>query len=128
MLHLKFMAPDKVLFKGEIDHLVAKTIDGDVAIYNNHIGLVTSLDISVLKLVLNDNSVMKFTISGGYLHVDNNQIVILTKSGENLKNIDRKKAEIKKQKIEEMMKTTSNNSELEKLEVRLKKQLNRINQ
>ena len=53
-LYLKVVTPDKLFFEGEIDMLVARTIEGDVGILLNHSPLVTILDIGrlVIKLSL----------------------------------------------------------------------------
>lgn len=125
MLDVKFMAPDKTLYNGTADHIVAKSTDGEFAIYVNHINIIANLEISQLKIVDNNLNNHIFTISGGYLFLENNKLTILTKSAENLENIDVRKAEEKRKKLEELISSgTSTSSEI--LELKLKKQLNRI--
>lgn len=127
MINIKFMAPDKVLFQGEADHLVARSTIGEYAIYQDHINIVTTLDISKVKIVDLNNINHEFTVSGGYLYFENNTATILTKAGENLENIDVRKAQIKKEKIEKLI-SLGNNNDIKALELDLKKQINRINQ
>lgn len=127
MINIKFMAPDKVLFEGEADHLVARSTLGEYAIYQNHINIVTTLDISKVKIVDLNQKVHEFTVSGGYLYFENNTATILTKAGENLENIDVRKAQLKKERIEKLM-ASGKDADLKTLELDLKKQLNRINQ
>lgn len=129
MINIKFMAPDKTLYLGEADHLVARSTVGEYAIYQNHISIVTTLDISKIKIVDLKGENHEFTISGGYLYFANNQATILTKAGENLKNIDVRKAKMKKEKIEQLLASGSEiDSQIKSLELDLKKQINRITQ
>lgn len=127
MINVKFMAPDKVLYQGEADHLVARSTLGEYAIYKDHIAIVTTLDISKVKIVDLEGKDHEFTVSGGYLYFENNTATILTKAGENLENIDIRKAEIKKEKIEKLLKA-GGDADIKSLELDLKKQINRINQ
>ena len=126
MLKVKFMAPDKTLYNGEADHVVARSTEGEYAIYKDHINIITNLDISKLKIIDRNNKEHIFTISGGYLFLENNVLTILTKSAENLENIDIRKAEEKARQIEKMLKQTGD-KDLKSLELDLKKQINRIN-
>lgn len=127
MINVKFMAPDKVLYKGPADHIVARSTEGELAIYTDHINIITTLDISKVKIVDDKNKDHEFTVSGGYMYFENNQLTILTKAGENLENIDVKKAEAKKAQIEKML-AAGKDTDIKGLELDLKKQINRINQ
>ena len=76
-LYLKVVTPDKLFFEGEIDMLVARTIEGDVGILLNHSPLVTILDIG--RLVIKDGDERKIAAcAGGYIDVRNNNITVVS--------------------------------------------------
>ena len=96
-LYLKVVTPDKLFFEGEIDMLVARTIEGDVGILLNHSPLVTILDIG--RLVIKDGDERKVAAcAGGYIDVRNNNITVVSDACEWEDEIDINRAERAKER------------------------------
>ena len=96
-LYLKVVTPDKLFFEGEIDMLVARTIEGDVGILLNHSPLVTILDIG--RLVIKNGDERKVAAcAGGYIDVRNNNITVVSDACEWEDEIDINRAERAKER------------------------------
>lgn len=123
-LYLKVVTPDKFFFEGEIDMLVARTIEGDVGILLNHSPLVTILDIG--RLVIKDGDERKVAAcAGGYIDVRNNNITVVSDACEWEDEIDINRAERAKERASK--KLEDKDTDTFKAELALKKAINRIN-
>lgn len=123
-LYLKVVTPDKLFFKGEIDMLVARTIEGDVGILLNHSPLVTILDIG--RLVIKNGDERKVAAcAGGYIDVRNNNITVVSDACEWEDEIDINRAERAKERASK--KLEDKDTDTFKAELALKKAINRIN-
>lgn len=123
-LYLKVVTPDKLFFEGEIDMLVARTIEGDVGILLNHSPLVTILDIG--RLVIKDGDERKIAAcAGGYIDVRNNNITVVSDACEWEEEIDLNRAEIAKERASKRLEDKG--TDTFKAELALKKAINRIN-
>ena len=123
-LYLKVVTPDKLFFEGEIDMLVARTIEGDVGILLNHSPLVTILDIG--RLVIKDGDERKVAAcAGGYIDVRNNNITVVSDACEWEDEIDINRAERAKERANK--KLEDKDTDTFKAELALKKAINRIN-
>lgn len=123
-LYLKVVTPDKLFFEGEIEMLVARTIEGDVGILLNHSPLVTILDIG--RLVIKDGDERKVAAcAGGYIDVRNNNITVVSDACEWEDEIDINRAERAKERASK--KLEDKDTDTFKAELALKKAINRIN-
>ncbi len=123
-LYLKVVTPDKLFFEGEIDMLVARTIEGDVGILLNHSPLVTILDIG--RLVIKDGDERKIAAcAGGYIDVRNNNITVVSDACEWEEEIDLNRAERAKERASKRLEDKG--TDTFKAELALKKAINRIN-
>lgn len=123
-LYLKVVTPDKLFFEGDIDMLVARTIEGDVGILLNHSPLVTILDIG--RLVIKDGDERKIAAcAGGYIDVRNNNITVVSDACEWEEEIDLNRAERAKERASKRLEDKG--TDTFKAELALKKAINRIN-
>lgn len=123
-LYLKVVTPDKLFFEGDIDMLVARTIEGDVGILLNHSPLVTILDIG--RIVIKDGDERKVAAcAGGYIDVRNNNITVVSDACEWEDEIDINRAERAKERASK--KLEDKDTDTFKAELALKKAINRIN-
>ena len=123
-LYLKVVTPDKLFFEGDIDMLVARTIEGDVGILLNHSPLVTILDIG--RLVIKNGDERKVAAcAGGYIDVRNNNITVVSDACEWEDEIDINRAERAKERASKRLE--DKDTDTFKAELALKKAINRIN-
>ena len=125
--NLKFMTPSKKLWDGQINKLLVRAITGDMEILANHMAIVTSLEISVVKIFA-DNEWHRFTIDGGYLQFIDNEATLLSNIGENVKDLNVSEIEMKVNKDRKLLEQAqaSDESLINMQEFELKKQLNRL--
>lgn len=76
MLHVSVISPERVLFEGETDSLVAPAFDGEVGVLTGHAAMVTLLGSGELRL--GSPVAHRFHVEGGFLQVAANQVRVVT--------------------------------------------------
>ena len=86
-MHLKLITHDNIVFDDDVSEIYTKGVDGEFGILENHVPVMSALDVGVTKVV-KDNQTMMFTTMGGILQFSDNDAVILTDVAESSTNID----------------------------------------
>jgi len=81
MLKVSVISPEKTLFEGEVDGLVAPAYDGEVGILPQHAPMMTLLGKGELRLGTG-GSAGRFRVNGGFLQVIHDQVRVVTESAE----------------------------------------------
>lgn len=126
MLHVKIVTPNGLYKECDADSVNARSVEGQFGILPNHVPLVAMLDISKLEIVKN-NEKNNYAIAGGIFHLKDNQVYILTDSIEGESEIDAERAKRAKERAEKRLAEKSENINLKRAEISLKKAINRIN-
>lgn len=81
MLTVSVVSPERVLFEGEADSVVAPAYDGEVGILQKHAPMVALLGRGELR-VTTGGSVKRFTVEGGFVQVADDQVHVVTERAE----------------------------------------------
>jgi F-type H+-transporting ATPase subunit epsilon len=81
MLTVSVVSPERTLFEGEAESIVAPAFDGQVGILTNHAPMLTLLGTGELRLSASGGD-RKFTVSGGFLEVADNRVRVVTERAE----------------------------------------------
>lgn len=77
MLTVSVVSPERTLYEGEAESIVAPAFDGQVGILTNHAPMLTLLGTGELRLTASSGD-RKFTVSGGFLEVADNRVRVVT--------------------------------------------------
>ena len=76
----QFVRPDRLLFEGEVDHLVIVAESGELGVWPSHAPTIVALGDGVVRLHLpkeQGGELVKIIVSGGYAEVANNTVIVL---------------------------------------------------
>lgn len=73
---LQIMAMDRLVYEGDVDHVMAKGTEGYLGVLAHHAPLVTELDKGELEITVG-GAKRRFKLEGGLLEVGGNSAVIL---------------------------------------------------
>jgi F-type H+-transporting ATPase subunit epsilon len=76
MLRVSVISPERILFEGEADMVVAPAFDGEVGILAGHAPMMTLLGSGTLRL--GGAAERRFTVSGGFLQVADDEVRVVT--------------------------------------------------
>ncbi len=103
----EIVTPEKIVYTNEVEMVIAPTLQGEIGILPLHAPLVTVLQPGELRVRYNDNrDVEWFAISGGYLQVHEDKVIVLADNAEHASRIDVERArqarEILSQRMREL--------------------------
>ncbi len=72
-VEIHLVTPEREVWTGQVQMLIAHGVDGDVGILGGHAPLLVQLEIAPLRLQLDDGSWMVAVVDGGFLHVSTDE-------------------------------------------------------
>jgi F-type H+-transporting ATPase subunit epsilon len=72
-LEVHLVTPEREVWTGEVQMLIAHGTDGDVGILGGHAPLLVQLEIAPLRLELGDGTWLRAVVDGGFLHVSTDE-------------------------------------------------------
>jgi F-type H+-transporting ATPase subunit epsilon len=100
---LSIGTPDGLLFSGEVERVVCRSITGDLAILAGHMNYCTALGMGEAHIVLPDGQTKRAACIGGMLTMMNGSCSLLATTWEWADEIDKERAERAKKKAEEKL-------------------------
>ena len=110
-LTLEIITPEKVVYKDDVDEVVALTTNGEIAILPNHVDLLTQ--VSPGELIVKKGSNQQYlAITGGFLEISDNKISILADYAIKAQDIEVARAQEAKRRAEKLMEEKTSDNDL----------------
>lgn len=98
-MHLKLITHDRIVFDEDVNEIYTRGVDGEFGILENHVPIMTALEVGVTKAVQGDK-IKLFTTMGGLFQFKDNDAIILTDNAESGSDIDVARAKAAKERAE----------------------------
>lgn len=100
---LRIGTPDGLLFEGDVERVMCRSITGDLAILAGHSNYCTALGMGEAYIVLEDGTKKVACCIGGMLSMMDGECHLLATTWEWADDIDKERAEMAKKKAEETL-------------------------
>ncbi|MBT4277225.1 F0F1 ATP synthase subunit epsilon [Candidatus Falkowbacteria bacterium] len=125
-MNFEIVTPEKTVLKDEIDQITIPTQDGQITVLPGHIPLVSVLVPGEI-ITKKGKEEVTMAVSGGFVEVLVDKIVILADTAERAEEIDEKRAEEARKRAEELRKKKSGDArEFAALSAQIEKELARL--
>ncbi len=125
-LNLDIITPSKSVFKGEVKSITVPGTKGRFQVLKNHAPIISTLEIGMIKVDLNDSKSNYYSTTGGTIEVLNNQIIVLADSIELVDEIDEDRAAKAKQRAEERLANKNSDTNITRAQAALARAINRL--
>lgn len=98
---LKIGTPDGLMFSGQVERVVCRSITGDMAILAGHCNFCTALGMGESHIVLEDGTRRSAACIGGMLSMMNGECSLMATTWEWAEDIDAERAAAAKKKAED---------------------------
>ena len=103
-MQVELVSPERILYSGEADMVIARTTEGDIAFLPGHAPFIGSLGIGPVSIHLAGGSgVVGVAVHGGFVEVSGGRVTILSDVAELPEQIDAGRAEAAKARAEEAL-------------------------
>ncbi len=123
---LEIIGPDKVVYRSEATSLTAPGVDGLFQVLYNHAPLLAQLGIGQMTVKAPDGKDADFAVSGGFVEVRNNHVVVLVDTVEASHEIDVTRATAAKERAWNRLHDKVQEIDVERAQLALLRALNRI--
>jgi F-type H+-transporting ATPase subunit epsilon len=76
---LRIVSPEKVIYQGEVNHIVLPSASGEIGIFQHHAPYMTYLKPGTLQIFMPDGRVLPLEMSGGLVEFKDDRLTILTR-------------------------------------------------
>lgn len=125
MLYLEIVTPDKPFFSEEVEMVIVRGMEGDLAIMKGRAPITTPLKIGKVRIFQNGVERVAAVVDG-YISVVEDKATIVTEAAEWPDEIDVQRAEAAKTRAEERLNKRSDGIDVARAELALKRAINRI--
>lgn len=122
---LEIVTPERKVYEAEVNMIIARGAEGELGILPNHIPLITPLKIAPLE-VKKGNEREEIAVSGGFMEVRKDKVVILAETAELPGEIDVDRARAAKERAERLLHTKKAEIDHRRAELALQRALTRI--
>lgn len=98
----EIVTPERIVYTNEVEMVVAPAIDGEVGILPLHVPLVTALNPGEIRVKYGD-TLEWFAISGGYMQVHEDKVIVLADHAAAASQIDVDRAKAAAQRASERL-------------------------
>ncbi|MFH1482023.1 MAG: ATP synthase F1 subunit epsilon, partial [Patescibacteria group bacterium] len=116
-INFEIVTPERVVLKEEILQITLPTKAGEITVLPNHIPLVSSLMPGVIYIKKKNGESEIMSISGGFLEVSKNKVVILADTAERAEELDMIKVEEAHRRAEEIKKNIRHTDQIDFAEI-----------
>jgi len=124
-IKLDVVTAERVVFSDEVDAVVAPGVQGQLGILPHHTPLMTTLQLGEL-LVRKGEEEFSLAITGGYLEVRPDRVIVLADAAERAEEINLARAEEAKRRAEERLSQHGANVDTARAEAALRRSLIRL--
>ena len=100
---LEIIRPEKIIFSDSIKMAKIPSYEGDMSILNNHISIITFLRPGIIKIEKNDGNFEEFFVQDGTIEFFGENLVILSSSAINIKDLSKEFLNNLQKETEEML-------------------------
>jgi F-type H+-transporting ATPase subunit epsilon len=126
-VQVDIVSPERKVYEGQVQMVVAKGVEGELGIMAGHAPLVTPLKTGALRL-LTENAEQVIAVSGGFIEVRPEKVTVLAETAELPEEIDVTRAQSAKERAEERLKgLNKGDRDFSVNEHALQRAVNRIN-
>ena len=121
-LQVELVSPERILWSGEADMVVARTSEGDIAFLTGHAPFIGALGIGAVVIEEPGGKQTRAAVHGGFVEVSDNRVTILSDVAELAADIDAQRARAAKERAEAELRAqhdAEHESALRRAELRL---------
>lgn len=122
---LEIVTPERKVYEQEVNMIIVRGVEGELGILPNHIPLVTPLKIAPLE-AKKSGGTDTIAVSGGFMEVRKNKVVILAESAELPEEIDVDRAKAAKDRAQKRLQARQDDIDYRRAEMAMQRAMTRL--
>ena len=122
-MHVELVSPERILYSGDAEMVICRTVGGgDIAFLADHAPFLGALDDAIVRIRKTDGEWEEAAVHGGFVHVRDNTVILLSDLAELASQIDFERARRDREELERKVMDTDDaavEARLRRVHVRL---------
>jgi F-type H+-transporting ATPase subunit epsilon len=122
-MHVELVSPELILYSGDAEMVICRTVGGgDIAFLADHAPFLGALDDAIVRIRKTDGEWEEAAVHGGFVHVRDNSVILLSDLAELASQIDFERARRDREELERRVMETDDaavEARLRRVHVRL---------
>lgn len=123
---LEIVTPEEILYKEEVQFMVAPAVEGELGVMKNHAPLVAALKIGVLRYKDPSGNEFRIALSGGFIEVVDNVARVLAETAEHGLDIDVIRAKASRERAQQRLQLRDENINYSRAKMSLQRSIARL--
>lgn len=125
-INFEITTPERTVFSDQVDEVILPTPQGEIGVLPHHIPLVSILSAGEVRIKKGEE-VRYIAVSGGFIQVKPNKLVVLADTAEHAEEIDERRAEEARQRAQKLLSAKrADSKEFAALSAKMEKELARL--
>jgi F-type H+-transporting ATPase subunit epsilon len=124
-IDVDILTPERRVLQAQADSVIVPAVEGELGILAGHTPLVAQLQPGEIRLRTADDT-QTFAVSGGFVEVQNNHVVILAETAEMPREIDLERARQAAERAKSVLRSSAPNVDFAQAEAALRRALARL--
>jgi F-type H+-transporting ATPase subunit epsilon len=124
--HLEIISPRRIVFKGEVLSFTAPGVDGGFQVLHSHAPMLASVKIGIVKLIDVSGKENQYAISGGFVEVRENNVILLAETAEHVDEIDVERGKAARERALKRIEERSPDTDMERAKLAFSRAVNRL--
>jgi F-type H+-transporting ATPase subunit epsilon len=125
-LNIEIITPSKITFSGGAKSITIPGTLGSFQVLFNHAPLISTFEVGLIKVNIKENNTLFFATGGGTVEVNNNNVLVLADSLEEVISIDFERAGRSMERAKKRIDEKNPGTDLDRAQAALKRAINRI--
>lgn len=101
-IRCEIVSQDRMVFEGDVDIVIAPSVEGEIGILPDHAPLIANLEMGVIKVQRDDEEEV-FTVTGGFIEVQPDVVTVMAEASEHVDEIDVERARKAREQAKETL-------------------------
>jgi F-type H+-transporting ATPase subunit epsilon len=123
---LDIVTPSSTVYSGEVLSFTAPGVVGNFQVLFNHAPLLSAVGVGEVKITDADGKLIRYAISGGFVEVKANKVILLAESAESESEINLERAEKAKARATERLIKKKSEVDFDRAQLSLFRSINRL--
>ena len=124
--HLEIVTPKRIVFKGEVTSFSAPGVDGGFQVLHSHAPMLAAVKIGKVKIIDASGTESQYAISGGFVEVRENNVILLAETAERTDEIDVERVKAARDRALKRIAEKYPETNIERAKLALYRALNRL--
>jgi F-type H+-transporting ATPase subunit epsilon len=127
LMKIDIVTPEKKVFEGDIQSLMAPGIEGEFGVLPGHAPFATILAPGVVDIKPKEGEHEMMAVSGGYIEVSNDKVILLVETADRAEEVDVEKIKKLKEEKEKLLSSKSNKDvDFDRIQLELLREISRL--